>query len=98
MLNWLIHTEAGLVFRLVVGIGIFAWLALADLRQNGRHATRWREYAFLLIAVAVAMMYGALNDQITSSISWEYFYYGKELYKTLGRPRRRTRRRCTGRR
>jgi len=30
------------------------------------------------------MVYGALNDQITSLISWEYFYYGKELAGELG--------------
>jgi hypothetical protein len=30
------------------------------------------------------MAYGALNGQVTSTISWEYFYYGKDLDKALG--------------
>jgi len=51
---------------------------------SGRRATRWREYAFLLLCVAVAIAYGIVNDQITSRISWEYFYYGKELAPILG--------------
>jgi hypothetical protein len=38
----------------------------------------------LAAAVGAAMLYGIVNDQITSTISWEYFYYGKELDKMLG--------------
>jgi hypothetical protein len=30
------------------------------------------------------MVYGMGNDQITSRISWEYFYYGKGLHAVLG--------------
>jgi len=84
MLNWLINTDAGLACRIAIGVCIFIALALIDLRRNGRAATRWREYAFLLIAVVAAIAYGAINDQITSAISWEYFYYAKDLYKILG--------------
>jgi hypothetical protein len=83
-LPWLLHTNAGLAARVTVALCIFAALAIVDLRQHGRQATRWREYATLLLAVAAALAYGVLNDQITCSISWEYFYYGKELYQTLG--------------
>ena len=71
-------------FRILLGVAIFAALAAADLLRNGRRATRWREYAFLILCVAVAMLYGIVNDQITSRISWEYFYYGKELAPILG--------------
>ncbi len=70
--------------RLLVGLAILAGLAIYDLHIKGKASTRWREYAFVLICVAVAMLYGILNDQITSRISWEYFYYGKELAPTLG--------------
>jgi len=72
--------------RLSVGCAILAILAIVDLSRHGRDATRWREYAFLVFCVIVAMAYGIVNDQITSRISWEYFYYGKQLEKILGPP------------
>ena len=84
LLNWLIHTNAGLIARIIAGVIIFTCLAIADVRRNGNDATRWREYLFLLACVFAAMIYGIVNDQITSAISWEYFYYGKELEKILG--------------
>jgi len=70
--------------RIAIGASIFAILAIVDLRRHGRAARRWREYACLLAVTVMAMAYGAINDQITSRISWEYFYYGKELDKILG--------------
>jgi hypothetical protein len=70
--------------RITVCIAILAALAITDLVNKGRNATRWREYAFLVLCVAVAMVYGIINDQITCRISWEYFYYGKDLARTLG--------------
>jgi hypothetical protein len=75
-LYWLIHTDGGLLTRILAGTAIFAVLALIDLRKNGRSATRWREYSVLLIAVLAALVYGAINDQITVTISPEYFLYG----------------------
>ncbi|HSV15434.1 MAG TPA: hypothetical protein VLI90_14335 [Tepidisphaeraceae bacterium] len=84
MLHWLLHTDAGLFTRIAIGAAIFGVLAFVDFRKNGRSATRWREYGVLLIAVAAAVVYGAINDQITAMISWEYFYYGKELHRVLG--------------
>jgi hypothetical protein len=63
-----------LQLRLTIGIAIFFALALSDLYKNGKSATRWREYLFLLTCVMAAMLYGALNDQISSRISWEYFF------------------------
>src|SRR5437870_5921444 len=83
MLHWLLHTDAGLLTRIAVGASIFAVLAMVDLWKHGRAATRWREYGVLLIAVAVAMVYGIVNDLVTSSISWEYFFYGKRLDRVL---------------
>ena len=82
--HWLVHTDGGLLVRILIGCAIFAALALVDLRRNGRAATRWREYSVLLIAVAAALLYGAINDQITVTISPEYFLYGKELSKAIG--------------
>ncbi|MBC8105115.1 MAG: hypothetical protein H7Z14_00875 [Anaerolineae bacterium] len=83
-MNWLLHSTAGTLTRVVIGCGILLTLMIVDLARNKSRATRWREYVFLLICVAVAIMYGMLNDQVTSRISWEYFYYGKELYEILG--------------
>ncbi len=70
--------------RILIGTAIFALLAIVDLRQRGKQATRWREYLFLILCVATALLYGIFNDQITSSISWEYFYFGKDLARKLG--------------
>lgn len=84
MFHWLVHTDAGLFARILAGCAVFAALALVDLRRRGRHARRWREYGVLLGSVIAALLYGAINDQITVTISPEYFLYGKELYKTIG--------------
>jgi len=83
MLNWWLHSDAGLLARIAVGVAIFAILALVDLRANGSRATRWREYLFLLVCVIAALVYGIINDQITTTISWEYFAYGKGIAEIL---------------
>ena len=70
--------------RIIVGASIFALLASVDLYRNRARATRWREYLFLILCVLAAIIYGIVNDQITSRISWEYFYYAKELDAVLG--------------
>jgi hypothetical protein len=70
--------------RIAAGVLILAVLAIWDWRKRGLAATRWREYSLLLFTIAAAMIYGIVNDQITSRISWEYFYYGKELDEILG--------------
>lgn len=74
--DWL-TSDTSLAIRVVVGVAIFATLAIVDYRRNGPAATRWREYAFLLICVALAIAYGIANDLITSRISVEYFLYFK---------------------
>ncbi len=81
---WLTQSTAGLALRIGIGVAIFLTLAIADYTRNGPRATRWREYAFLLACVAAAILYGIINDQITCTLSWEYFYYGKDLDKALG--------------
>jgi Flp pilus assembly pilin Flp len=82
--TWWMHSDAGLAARVAIGAGIFVALAAYDYARNRERATRWREYAVLLVAVTVAMIYGAVNDQLTSTVSWEYFYYGKGLSEQLG--------------
>jgi hypothetical protein len=83
-LKWLTETDGGLFTRIAVGATIFLTLAIADLRKNHRHATRWREYLFLLASVGVALIYGIINDLITCRISPEYFLYGKGLDAVVG--------------
>ena len=83
-MTWLTTTDAGLITRIAIGVAIFTALALHDYLRNRHRATRWREYTILLMTVAGAIAYGVINDQLTSSISWEYFYYGKELAEKLG--------------
>lgn len=78
-LNWLMDTDEGLVARIAAGVLVFAALAVVDLIRKGRQSRRWREYTFLLVAVGVAILYGIVNDQVTVTISWEYFFYGKEV-------------------
>ena len=82
--QWITAHTPSLAVRITTGVLILLTLAILDYRRNRHRATRWREYLFLLICTIAAMAYGALNDQITSAISWEYFYYGKDLDKVLG--------------
>lgn len=82
--NWLLFTDRGLAVRIAGGVAIFAALAISDWQQNRAAATRWREYSFLLACVFLAMVYGLINNVLTSAISWEYFYYGKDLAAQLG--------------
>ncbi len=80
MWHWLTQTGAGLTARIAAGVAIFSVLAIIDLRRNGLGATRWREYLVLVVCVVAAIVYGVANDLLTSSISWEYFCYGKGLW------------------
>lgn len=82
--NWFIYSDEGLLVRVGIGVAIFAVLAVVDIRRKGRRSQRWREYLFLFAVAAAAIPYGVVNDLITAAISWEYFYYGKELRGVLG--------------
>jgi hypothetical protein len=82
-MDWL-SANGWLWARILAGVTILSIFAAVDLRKNGRSATRWREYLFLFSAAGISIVYGALNDQVTSSISWEYFYYWKGLEDKLG--------------
>jgi heme/copper-type cytochrome/quinol oxidase subunit 2 len=84
MWTWWTNSTAGLWTRIAIGVLIFLALAFWDYRRNRDQATRWREYLVLVACTLAAMAYGIVNDQITSTISWEYFYYGKGLEETLG--------------
>lgn len=76
MWRWL-TSDTSLAIRAGAGISIFATLAILDYRRKRERATRWREYAFLAICIALAIAYGIANDLITSRISVEYFLFFK---------------------
>jgi hypothetical protein len=59
-----------LVLSLVAGID---WL------WHRQKATKWNEYGFVAFSGFVGTLFGLLNDLITSSISPEYFIFGKGL-------------------
>jgi hypothetical protein len=80
---WWFKTDAGLATRIAIGVGVFAVLGIVDLVRNGRSAQRWREHVFLVCAAVAGMAYGIANDAVTSSISWEYYFYGKGLDQVM---------------
>lgn len=74
--SWIV-SDGSLPFRIAAGVLIFATMAIVELRRKGKAAKRWREYAFLLGCVAIAIVYGITNDLVTSRISPEYFLFFK---------------------
>jgi hypothetical protein len=61
---------------LVALMTVVAWI---DWRRHGERATRWREYSFLLVAGILGGLFGVAIDQLTSTISPEYFIFGKGI-------------------
>jgi hypothetical protein len=84
MLHTLWFTNTGLLIRIIAGATVFAILAVVDVRRHRHQATRWREYAVLIFCTLAALIYGTINNQISVTISPEYFLHGKDLAQTLG--------------
>jgi hypothetical protein len=57
-------------------LGIVAWI---DWRRHAAQATKWREYSFLLVAGLLGGLLGVAIDQITATISPDYFVLGKGI-------------------
>jgi hypothetical protein len=74
-------------YGLAVGLGFFAVLAVREALRRGRKSTRLREYGFLLFATLVSVLFAVIHDQITATISSEYFLIAKGL-KSDPRPYR----------
>tara|TARA_R110000868_G_scaffold117600_10_gene312330 strand:+ start:1459 stop:2046 length:588 start_codon:yes stop_codon:yes gene_type:complete len=68
-----------LKYRLPFGLFIFLWLAIVDYKKYGWKSERLHEYGFLIYCVFLAVIYGIANDVITSSLSAEYYTFGKEI-------------------
>lgn len=81
--DWWVHSDAGLAARVAIGVAVLAALAISDWQRHGEKATRWREYLFLVACVVLALVYGAANDQLTTTISWEFFAHGKGVADAL---------------
>jgi hypothetical protein len=79
--------QAAYPYRLVFGLLFFATLGTIDLVRHPENPRRAKEYAFLLFSTALAVAYGTVHDQVTVTISPEYFLNGKEI-RTEGRPLR----------
>lgn len=71
--------EASLPYRLAFGLTFFAALSAWELRRRGWSSPRLREYGFLVVATLASIVYAIVHDQITSTISREYFWYAKNL-------------------
>lgn len=65
--------------RVALLLLLMAVVASIDWYRHGQRATRPREYGFVVLSGLVGGVFGFLNDLITSSISPEYFIYGKGL-------------------
>jgi hypothetical protein len=77
MLAWY---DGTLAYRVLFGVAFFLTLGLADVIRHPEDPKRAREYVFLLAATLAASAYGVAHDQITVTLSPEYFRH----YKGLG--------------
>jgi hypothetical protein len=60
-------------------VALMGCVAAVDLWCRRDRARRWKEYLFILATGCAGAVFGAMTDLITSSISPEYFIFGKEL-------------------
>ena len=76
MKNPVFELEFG--YRVLVLALLLAAIAFWDYRRTGK-ATRFRGYAFVFAVALAGGVFGLLNDMVTSSISADYFAFGKDL-------------------
>jgi hypothetical protein len=67
------------IYRLLALLAFLTAVSAWDLRRRGAGARRWRESVVLLAAGVLGAAFGLLNDQVTVTISPEYFTVGKGL-------------------
>jgi hypothetical protein len=66
-------------YRLTALFAIAAAAAWLDWRHHRPHATKWKEYFFLVTVSLLGAIVGMANDTVTSHLSPEYFIYGKGI-------------------
>lgn len=67
------------VYRVAIGLSLFALLAIVDLVRNRENTSRLKEYAFLFGVTGLTMLYAVVHDGITCTLSPEYFQTVKGL-------------------
>lgn len=65
--------------RIALLVLLMSVIAAIDWQRNRQNATKWKEYGFIIVSGIVGTTFGLFNDLITSSISPEYFIFGKGL-------------------
>lgn len=65
--------------RVALLVFLMSLVAAIDWLRNRQNATKWKEYGFVLISGVAGALVGLLNDLITSSVSPDYFVFGKGL-------------------
>lgn len=71
--------EIPFYLRFLILILIFSVIAAINALIYKVKATKWQEYAFVLSCGLAGGIFGIINDMITSSISPEYFIFGKGI-------------------
>ncbi len=66
-------------WRLLALLVFLGAVAGVEWLRKREEANRWREFAFLLAAAVAGGVFGALVDQVTVTLSPEYFVAGKGL-------------------
>lgn len=65
--------------RIALIFVLMAFIAAIDWCRNRQNAMKWKEYGFVIVSGIIGTVFGLFNDLITSSISPEYFIFGKGL-------------------
>ena len=65
--------------RIAVLVALMAMVAGVDAWRRRGRSRRWKEYVFILLTGCAGAVFGSLTDLVTSSISPEYFIFGKGL-------------------
>jgi hypothetical protein len=71
--------EASYPYRVLAGALFFLTLGALDRYRHPENPRRAKEYLFLLFAMTAAVVYAIVHDQVTVTISPEYFLTGKDL-------------------
>jgi hypothetical protein len=69
----------GLFERLAILVALMAMIAWIDWRRRGAESTKWREYGFLIAAALLGSLFGMSLDNLTATLSPEFFIYGKGI-------------------
>ncbi len=71
--------EVPFSLRVATLLAIITGLLLLEVRKPAEQRHRWREYVFLLCSGVAFAVFGVCFDLITSSVSPEYFVFGKGI-------------------